>query len=103
MVRKDGHHERTKHIENYYKYTRKEHHDGNILLGHLVGIKMPSDGLIKALEKILSCQQSSCAKPWPLVWIEAWIVSLVFLEARLAVGLVACSSLQSKNCSLYVQ
>jgi hypothetical protein len=25
MVRKDGHHERTKHIDNYYRYTKQEY------------------------------------------------------------------------------
>jgi hypothetical protein len=25
MVRKDGHHERTKHIDNYYQYTKQEY------------------------------------------------------------------------------
>ncbi|KAF2822730.1 hypothetical protein CC86DRAFT_385644 [Ophiobolus disseminans] len=30
MVRKDGHHERTKHIDNYYRYTKQEYQKGRI-------------------------------------------------------------------------
>lgn len=52
MVSKDGHHERTKHIDNYYKYAKQEQKDGNILLQHIPGSQMPADGLTKPLEKL---------------------------------------------------
>jgi hypothetical protein len=52
MVRKDGLHERTKHIDNYYKYTKHEYKKGNILLNHMPGIDMPADGLTKPLDKL---------------------------------------------------
>jgi hypothetical protein len=52
MVRKDGHHERTKHIDNYYKYTKQEYQSGNVNLKHIPGFDMPADGLTKPLDKI---------------------------------------------------
>jgi hypothetical protein len=51
MVRKDGHHERTKHIDNYYKYTKQEYQNGNVDLEHIPGVDMPADGLTKPLNK----------------------------------------------------
>jgi hypothetical protein len=51
MVRKDGHHERTKHIDNYYKYTKQEYQNGNVDLEHIPGVDMPADGLTKPLDK----------------------------------------------------
>ena len=52
MVRKDGHHERTKHIDNYYRYTKQEYQEGRINLEHVPGISMPADGLTKPLDKL---------------------------------------------------
>jgi hypothetical protein len=52
MVRKDGHHERTKHIDNYYRYTKQEYQEGRINLEHVPGINMPADGLTKHLERL---------------------------------------------------
>jgi hypothetical protein len=52
MVRKDGLHERTKHINNYYKYTEHKYKNGHILLDHMPGIDMPADGLTKSLNKL---------------------------------------------------
>jgi hypothetical protein len=52
MVRKDGHHERTKHIDNYYRYTKQEYQEGRINLEHIPGIDMPADGLTKPLDKL---------------------------------------------------
>jgi hypothetical protein len=51
MIRKDGHHERTKHIDAYFKYTKQQYKDGTIKLDHLPGINMPADGLTKPLDK----------------------------------------------------
>jgi hypothetical protein len=51
MIRKDGHHERTKHIDAYFKYTKQQYKDGTIKLHHLPGIDMPADGLTKPLDK----------------------------------------------------
>jgi hypothetical protein len=52
IVRKDGHHERTKHIDNYFKYTKQQYKDGNINLDHIAGVDMPANGLTKPLDKM---------------------------------------------------
>jgi hypothetical protein len=52
MVRKDGLHECTKHIDNYYKYTKHKYKNGHILLDHMPSIDMPADGLTKPLDKL---------------------------------------------------
>lgn len=51
MIRKDGHHERTKHIDAYFKYTKQQYKDGNLNLEHLPGVEMPADGLTKPLDR----------------------------------------------------
>ncbi|KAI1509284.1 Reverse transcriptase domain protein [Pyrenophora tritici-repentis] len=51
MIRKDGHHERTKHIDAYFKYTKQQYKDGNLKLDYLPGVEMPADGLTKPLDK----------------------------------------------------
>ena len=52
MIRKDGHHERTKHIDSYFKYTKQQYKDGNVSIDHLPGVNMPADGLTKPLDKL---------------------------------------------------
>jgi hypothetical protein len=52
MVRKDGHHERTKHIDNYYRYTKQEYQEGRIYLEHVLDIHMLAEGLTKPLDKL---------------------------------------------------
>jgi hypothetical protein len=52
MVRKDGLHEHTKHIDNYYKYTKHEYKNSHILLDHMPSVDMPADGLTKPLDKL---------------------------------------------------
>ena len=51
MIRKDGYHERTKHIDAYFKYTKQQYKDGTIKLDHLSGVSMPADGLTKPLDR----------------------------------------------------
>jgi ribonuclease HI len=51
IICKDSHYERTKHIDNYFKYAKQQNKDGNIYLEHLPGVDMPADGLTKPLEK----------------------------------------------------
>jgi hypothetical protein len=53
MIRKDGHHERTKHIDVYYKYTTHQYKEGHVTLSHCPGTDMPADGLTKPLDKLL--------------------------------------------------
>jgi hypothetical protein len=53
MIRKDGLHERTKHIDVYYKYTKQQCKDGNVRVSHCRGTEMPADGLTKPLDKLL--------------------------------------------------
>jgi hypothetical protein len=53
MIRKDGHHERTKHIDVYYKYTTHQYKEGHVTLSHCPGTDMPADGLTKPLNKLL--------------------------------------------------
>jgi hypothetical protein len=52
MITKDGHHERTKHIDAYFKYTKQQHKLGTVSLHHLPGVEMPADGLTKPLDKL---------------------------------------------------
>jgi hypothetical protein len=52
MVCKDGHHERTKHIDNYFKYTKQQYKAGYVTLNHLPSLEMPADGLTKPLDKL---------------------------------------------------
>jgi hypothetical protein len=52
MIVRDGHHERTKHIDNYFKYTKQQVKCGKIKLSHIPGTEMPADGLTKPLDKL---------------------------------------------------
>jgi hypothetical protein len=45
MIRKDGHHERMKHIHVYYKYTTHQYEEEYITLSHCPGTDIPADGL----------------------------------------------------------
>jgi hypothetical protein len=53
MIRKDGLHERTKHIDVYYEYTKQQCKNGNVRVSHCPGTEMPADGLTKPLDKLL--------------------------------------------------
>jgi hypothetical protein len=53
MIQKDGHHERTKHIDVYYKYTTQQYKEEHITPSHCPGTDMPADGLTKPLDKLL--------------------------------------------------
>jgi hypothetical protein len=53
MIRKDGQHKRTKHIDVYYKYTTHQYKEGHVTLSHCPGMDMPADGLTKPLNKLL--------------------------------------------------
>ena len=50
MVLNDDHHDRTKHIDSYFKYTRQQCKElGNVNLHHLPGAEMPANGLTKPI------------------------------------------------------
>jgi hypothetical protein len=53
MICKDGLHERIKHIDIYYKYTKQQCKDGNVRVSHCPSTEMPADSLTKLLDKLL--------------------------------------------------
>ncbi|KAI1667156.1 Gag-Pol polyprotein [Pyrenophora tritici-repentis] len=48
---REGHHERTKHVDIYYHYIKDQVRDGNLYVEHVRTHEMAADGLTKPLER----------------------------------------------------